>query len=147
VEAILEIHSQDKGKRLAQEKLAEHLTLLVHGEEGLSLAVKSSNILYSRDLASLSSLQLEEARQVFQGADYLQRLWNPGTTLLDFATKLGCFKSERDAQRIIGAGGFYVNLVRCDNIEEVLVPGKHVTTNGLTIVRVGKKNYYIVEWT
>ena len=65
----------------------------------------------------------------------------------DFATSIGCFRNERDALRIIGAGGFYINQERVLNPEEVLVHGIHILDNGLTVVRVGKKNYYIVEWT
>ena len=63
------------------------------------------------------------------------------------AKSIGCFKTERDAIRIIRAGGFSVNMVKIDNTEEILTHGKHIMANGLTIVRVGKKNYYIVEWT
>ena len=61
--------------------------------------------------------------------------------------KIGCFKKERDALRIIIAGGFYINQTRVVNPEEVLVHGVHILDNNLALVRVGKKNYYIVEWT
>ena len=49
--------------------------------------------------------------------------------------------------RVPGAGGFYLNTVRVTNIEEVLTHGKHVMANNLTVVRVGKRNHYVVEWT
>jgi tyrosyl-tRNA synthetase len=119
----------------------------VHGAEGLALAEKTTAVLYRQDIATLARLSAEEAGQVFQGSDYLRRLFQPGITVLDFAVKIGCFKSERDAMRIIGAGGFYINTVRVTNIEEVLTHGKHIMANSLTVVRVGKKNHYIVEWT
>ena len=48
---------------------------------------------------------------------------------------------------MIRAGGFSINLARCGNTEEVLSHGKHIMQNNLTVVRVGKKNYYIVEWS
>ena len=67
--------------------------------------------------------------------------------LADVALKMGCFKTERDAVRIIGAGGFYINQKRCTNTEEVILPGIHILPNSLMLVRVGKKNYYILEWT
>lgn len=44
------------------------------------------------------------------------------------------------------AGGFYLNQKRATNIEEVVVPGIHILKNGLTLLRVGKRNYYIVKW-
>ena len=30
--------------------------------------------------------------------------------------------------------------------EAVIVPGVHILDNNISVVRVGKKNYYIVEW-
>jgi tyrosyl-tRNA synthetase len=51
-----------------------------------------------------------------------------------------------DASRIITAGGFYVNQKRTTNLSEILVPGIHILKNNLSLFRVGKKNYYIVQW-
>lgn len=48
--------------------------------------------------------------------------------------------------RIITAGGFYINQNRATNISEVITPNVHILNNGLTLFRVGKKNYYIVKW-
>ena len=61
--------------------------------------------------------------------------------------KVGCFSTPRDAARIISAGGFYVNHVRRQNPDEILMPGHHILPNDTSLVRVGKKNYYVVEWT
>ena len=32
-------------------------------------------------------------------------------------------------------------------LDEVVLPGHHVMANHISLVRVGKKNYFIVEWT
>ena len=48
------------------------VTLLVHGEEGLRTAERTTAVLYKQDLRTLSNLSAEEARQVFQGAPYLR---------------------------------------------------------------------------
>ena len=105
------------------------------------------NILYHQDLNTLAKLDLYEARDIFSGAPFLQRLFSPGMSVLDLANKVGGFRTEKDAVRIIRAGGFYINMVRVENTEEILTHGKHIMGNGLTVIRVGKKNYYIVEWT
>ena len=49
--------------------------------------------------------------------------------------------------RIIDAGGFYLNQVRHSNTDQIIMPRVHVLPNDLTLVRVGKKNFYTVEWT
>jgi len=147
IEKLMEKHQRDPENRLAQAKLASCLTLLVHGQEGLDMAKKTTDILYGNDLNKMASLSLDETRKVFEGAAYLQRLFRPGMTVLEMAEKVSCFKSHRDAVRIIEAGGFYINQVRVNDTEEVIVPGIHIMDNKLTVVRVGKKNYYILEWT
>lgn len=51
-----------------------------------------------------------------------------------------------DATRIIAAGGFSINLNKAKNVAEVLAPGVHILKNGISLLRVGKRNYYIVKW-
>ena len=87
------------------------------------MALKTTNILYQQDLNTLAKLSLDEARsavswicahyllsntcrEIFSGAHFLQRLFSPGLTVLEMAVKIGCFRTEKDAIRIIRAGGF-----------------------------------------
>lgn len=43
-------------------------------------------------------------------------------------------------------GAVWVNYIRIDKPEQVLVPKLHILSNGLTLIRVGKKNFYIIKW-
>lgn len=147
IDKLMEKHGREPEARLAQAKLASCLTLLVHGQEGLDMARKTTDILYGNDRNKMATLSLQETRKVFEGAAYLQRLYQPGMSVLEMAEKVECFRTRKDAVRIIEAGGFYINQVRVDDTEEVIVPGLHIMDNHLTVVRVGKKNYFIVEWT
>ena len=134
-------------KRIPQKKLAKHMTLLVHGQSGLDLAERTTGILYEKDVAALATVKSDELRTIFAQAPYVRLLFSSGMNILEFAMKIGCFRTEKDAVRIISAGGFYVNEIRRENTEEILVPGNHVLQNNVSLVRVGKKNYYVVEWT
>jgi len=147
LEMLMEKHRLAPEKRVGQTCLAKNVTLLVHGQAGLEMAQTTTDILYNQDINTLSSISLEQARQVFTGAPFLQRLFSPGMPVLDLANTVGCFSREQDAIRIIRAGGFSINMVKVNNTEEVLTHGKHIMENGLTLVRVGKKNFYIIEWT
>jgi len=147
LEMVMEKHSLAPEKRVGQTCLAKNVTLLVHGQAGLEMAQTTTDILYNKDIKTLSSISLDQAREVFTGAPFLQRLFSPGLTVLDLANKVGCFSREKDAIRIIRAGGFSINMVKVNNTEEVLTHGKHIMENGLTVIRVGEKNFYIIEWT
>ncbi len=153
IQDIMAVHEKSPEKRHAQIKLAKAVTILVHGEAGLDLATKATDILYakaddavavSKKLSELSSLDL---KNMFEGAAYVRKIFQPGTTLLNFAMSLGCFRNEKEADKIITAGGFYVNQMRRSNSDEILIPGDHILSNQLTLVRIGKKNYTVVEWT
>jgi tyrosyl-tRNA synthetase len=48
--------------------------------------------------------------------------------------------------RIISAGGFYINHQRTNNPNEILNLNVHRLANNITLLRVGKRNYYVVKW-
>ena len=43
-----------------------------------------------------------------------------------------------DAERVIKAGGVYINHRRVTEADYVLIPGEHILPNNVTLVRVGK---------
>ncbi|XP_034939654.1 tyrosine--tRNA ligase, mitochondrial [Chelonus insularis] len=146
IETIMKRHRQAPEKRQAQMILAEEVTRLVHGGQGLQSAKSTSSVLYDNSIESLSRLSAEEVISVFDGANVVEIPPEPGMTAYGLAMKINCFKSDHDALRIIPAGGFYINHNRITNTEEVITPGIHILANNLTLVRVGKKTYHVVKW-
>ncbi|KAH8391225.1 hypothetical protein KR215_009120 [Drosophila sulfurigaster] len=146
VEQLMREHSKEPEKRKAQTLLAEDVTLLVHGENGLKQAERVTNALYKGNVDGLAELNVTEIKQTFQGATMVDILPEPGMSILELAMKAKCFPTETDAVRIINAGGFYVNQKRVQNIAEVITTGVHVLRNGVSLLRVGKRNFYIVRW-
>lgn len=146
VNDLIEKHKKAPELREAQKKLAEHLTLLIHGEAGLKKALMLSDVLYRGNINAIGELHPQDISQLFSGASYSEVHLEPGTTMIDIAMKVKCFSSERDAHRIISAGGFHINQTKAINPSEVIVPDIHVLSNGISLLRVGKKNYYVVKW-
>ena len=48
--------------------------------------------------------------------------------------------------RMVADGAVWINHKRADSPEQVLVPKIHILSNGLTLLRVGKKNFCIIKW-
>lgn len=48
--------------------------------------------------------------------------------------------------RIIEAGGFYINHSRVKKFDEVITESAHILPNLVSLLRVGKRNHYIVKW-
>lgn len=142
----IEKHKKFPELREVQKLLADQLTLLIHGEEGLSKAQNVSEALYGGDINALGELKNEEIKDIFAGAPYRELIMEPGTTMLDAAMLAQCFNNKNDAQRIISAGGFYINMKRSSNPSEIMSQDIHILPNGISIFRVGKRNYNIVKW-
>lgn len=147
IEDLCRRHKEHPEKRLAQKKLADDVTRLVHGEAGLVAAQKATDAMYDTSIEKLSQLSVCDISGIFKGATVVNLLLKPGITILEFALSAACFRNESDARRIIQAGGFYINHQRVTNVDEVLSPSVHVLPNKVSVVRVGKKNYWIVKWS
>lgn len=109
-------------------------------------AKRASAALYDQSIESFTRMNALELADVFEDATIVDILSEPGLTIYDLARKAKCFKTDYDAQRIITAGGFYINHQRITNLNEVVVPGIHILSNNLSLVRVGKKTYHIIRW-
>ncbi|XP_065210096.1 tyrosine--tRNA ligase, mitochondrial isoform X1 [Planococcus citri] len=143
---IMEKQLKNPEQRIAQTKLAEEITVLVHGEGGLKAAQTASSILYAKDLETIGSIPAEHLINL-EGVTIVELPWKAGYSVLEFAMDIPCFLSKSDARRIMDAGGFYINMQKVKNIDEVLSQSVHVLPNNITLARVGKKNYWIVKWT
>jgi tyrosyl-tRNA synthetase len=146
IENIVLKHKANPEKRTAQKKLAEEVTQLVHGTDGLQSAQRCTEALYSGTADQLAHLSENELTCLFKNATTCQLFLDPGTTLFDLVMKAKCFRHESDADRVIAAGGVYVNGSRMVEARRVLTPGEHILPNNITLLRIGKKNYYIVKW-
>ncbi|RVE44461.1 hypothetical protein evm_010865 [Chilo suppressalis] len=146
IKDIMFKHKEHPEQRYPQMCLADQLTTLVHGKEGLQQALKATEAMYSKDVKSLVALSSVELEEVFSGATVTNILLSPGITVLELGMKANCFPTESDAMRIIQAGGFYINHQRVKKIDEVITESAHILPNLMSLLRVGKRNYYIVKW-
>ncbi|CAB3223975.1 unnamed protein product [Arctia plantaginis] len=146
IKDIMFKHKQHPEQRYPQTCLADQLTTLVHGKEGLERALKATEAIYSKNVKSLVSLSGTELEQIFSEATVTSLLLSPGITVLELGLKAKCFPTESDAIRIIEAGGFYINHQKIKKIDEVITQSAHILPNLLSLLRVGKRNYYIVKW-
>ncbi|ELT97168.1 hypothetical protein CAPTEDRAFT_18730 [Capitella teleta] len=146
ISEIIKQHDKDRSKRIAQKKLASEVTLLVHGDEGLSSALRCTEALYGGSPAGLAKLHEQELRELFSNAKSSELFYEPGTTVFDTVMKTGTFNRAVDAERTIKEGGIYLNEVRMSEASHVLIPSQHILPNNITILRLGKKNYHLVKW-
>ncbi|GCB73498.1 tyrosine--tRNA ligase, mitochondrial [Scyliorhinus torazame] len=146
IESIMVHHRKDPGKRIAQKRLAAEATKLVHGKEGLESAKRCTSALYHSSMDSLETMTDEELQVLFKEAPFSENLLEPGTTVLDLCRKANAIPDGPTGYQVITDGGIWINHIQVTKPEQVLVLGQHILTNGLSLLRVGKKNYHIVKW-
>lgn len=146
VEKVMELQRQEPGKRPAQKRLAAEVTKLVHGKEGLESARRCTNALFHSNVQALTQMSDEELQELFREAPFHELLLEPGTTVLDACRLAEAIPQGPKGYRMISEGAVWINHSRTDSPEQVLTPGIHILENGLTLLRVGKKNFYIIKW-
>ena len=148
IEQIMQKFLSKTGSRYAQERLAEIVTLLVDGEEGLEMAKRTTAALYSNDVTSIGEMTPEELHDVFGKSALMSSLYfDPKeTTVLDLAIKAKCFPNESEAGNAIRAGAFFINSRVVTDPHRLINESQDMLPNGTSLVRVGKKRYYIIKW-
>ncbi|KAK1167228.1 tyrosine--tRNA ligase, mitochondrial [Acipenser oxyrinchus oxyrinchus] len=146
IEHIMDQHGREPEKRGAQKRLAAEVTKLVHGKEGLESAKRCTNALFQGSLDALEKMTDEELQELFREAPFYELLLEPGTSVLDMCRKASAIPDGARGYQMIADGGVWLNHARVTSPEQVLIPGQHILNNGLTLIRIGKKNFYIVKW-
>ena len=130
-------------QRLAQKKLAEEVTLSVHGERGLRIAGHASSVLFGESMAGLDADDLLDVFADVPSTELtLQTVQQD--SVLELAVKAGLCQSKGQARRLIESGGLYINNRRVGGIHEP-VPASDVIDGRLVVLRSGKKNFRLVK--
>ncbi len=149
IDGLTEEHRQDPGRRILQRRLAEEVTLMVHGREDLDLAIEASNILFGKATKeSLARLDEQTLLDVFSGVPQFEVdktiLEGEGVKAIDLlAGHTSCFPSKGEMRKMTQGGGVSVNK------EKLSDPNQPVTTADLLdgkyiLAQQGKKKYFLL---
>ena len=130
-------------KREAQQVLAEELTRIVHGEQGLAVAKKATEVLFGGSLEGLAAADLEKIFANVASATLPadQVIGKPAFEVIALA---GMVASKGEARRLVQQGGLNINNMRVSGLERVfstddLVEGR------LAVLRSGKKSFFLLK--
>lgn len=133
-------------QRESQKRLAETMTLLIHGEAGLAKAKQATDIFFG---AEIENLKDEDLRQIFANVPNssfaMDQLGGEGLGLIEAIVATGLFKSNSDARRMIKQGSIYVNNRRNDDVNHRLTAAD-LASESTIVVRSGKKKYAVLKF-
>lgn len=138
IETLEESFHNEPHVRVAQKALAKEMTIMIHGEKAYNQALKLSEALFSGKIADLTK---EEIAMGFEGVPTLEIAEEIG--LIDALVSLKAASSKREARDFIQGGGVSVNGVQVKDLTKVLSKEEAIG-NTYTVVRRGKKNYFLV---
>ncbi|XP_026985069.1 tyrosine--tRNA ligase, mitochondrial isoform X2 [Sagmatias obliquidens] len=146
IDHIMQLHVKEPEKRGPQKRLATEVTKLVHGQEGLDSAKRCTQALYHSSIEALEVMSDQELKELFKEASFSELVLDPGTSVLDTCRKANAIPSGPRGYRMITEGGVSINHRQVTNPESVLVVGQHILKNGLSLLKIGKRNFYIIKW-
>ncbi|MEC5421907.1 tyrosine--tRNA ligase [Virgibacillus sp. C22-A2] len=127
--------------RIAQKRLAEEMTEIVHSQEALKQAQKISASLFSGDLKQLSA---SDIGQGFKDVPTYQ-VSKKDITLIDLLVNASISSSKRQAREDISNGAIYINGERKRDLDYTVSEVDRIEGK-FTIIRRGKKKYYLIDF-
>ncbi len=125
--------------RKAQKALAEELTLLVHGEEGLKQALNITQVLFGGDIKSLNVTDIKIGLK-----DAPKYTLDGELNLVDLLIEAKVASSKREAREFIKGNAIAINGDKV--LDTDLIINKELALGEeLIVIKRGRKNYYIVE--
>ena len=145
INALIAAHESNPADRILQKKLAEELTIFVHGQSEFDKAVETTQKLFSNTKAPIDALSVQDLESIegIVRTDYTADAINAGVDILSFLTENAVFESKGAARKMLQNGGVSINREKITDMQ-MMVDKKHLLHDKFILVQVGKKNYYLV---
>ncbi|CAO3673440.1 unnamed protein product [Umbelopsis vinacea] len=145
IQSIMHDHKQNPEKRIAQHRLAEEATELVHGIESVSKAKTATKVLFGGDLVGIGADNIIQAfahdsRRL--RAAQLDQVLNVGVDAV--AVLAGATRSKSEAQKLIKSGGIYLNNVKITD-PRAKIQQSDLLNDKLCVLRIGKSSYHMLH--
>jgi tyrosyl-tRNA synthetase len=146
IESLDSSRAADAAKRESQVRLAEELTQLVHGDAGLAIARKATEIFFGAEISELSDAQLGAIFSDVPSCELPKAtLAGEGLNIIDALVAAGLAKSKGEGRRTVAQGGAYVNNRRIDDHTYQLGP-QDLASETVMVLRAGKKRYALLRF-
>ena len=126
--------------RVGQKALADELTALVHGNDGLAKAKKITETLFHGSIKDLTAQELKDGLK-----DAPKQEVEDGILLIDALIASGLAKSKSEARTLIQQGSVQVNGEKAAGLDAA-VHKSDAFDQEFTILKKGKKNYFVLTF-
>ena len=144
--SLAALRTTNPAARDTQKRLAEELTRLVHGEQGLTAARQATAIFFGAEIGGLDDAALAEIFADVPSREFARTaLDGDGLPLVEALEATGLAATKSAARRTIEQGGAYVNNRRINDVAHRLKAAELSGTATL-VLRSGKKSYALARF-
>lgn len=148
IETLIEEQKEAPHLRPLQRKLAQEITIMVHGEQAYKDAVGASQILFGNGTTdTLRSLNEQMLMDVMEGVprfEVARENLSEGIKVTDLLVEeAAVFKSKGELRKLIQSGGISINKEKIEDTEFV-INNSLLLADKYLLVQRGKKNYYLI---
>jgi tyrosyl-tRNA synthetase len=149
IEQLIASHTGQEHMRILQKELAAEMTIRVHSEEDLAMALKATQIFFGNgsadDLKALDEATLSAASEGMERFEVSREALNQGVPVLDLlATHTQIFPSKSEARKMLQANGFAFNKDKFTDVDGLILSDV-LMHNRYLIAQKGKKQYFLIE--
>ncbi|MFV0395089.1 MAG: tyrosine--tRNA ligase [Coprobacillaceae bacterium] len=142
VEEIQELekkHAEQPHLREAHKALAKAVITFVHDEAAYDEALEMSQMLFS---GKIQNLTIDQVNTLFEGVTNVEV--SEEMNILDLLVFIKAAQSRREAREFVNNGSILINGEKIQDLE-FIVSKENAFGKEATVVRRGKKNYYVVK--
>lgn len=133
------------GERAAQTRLAQWMTQLVHGSEGLQSAERATTILFGGDIGNTPDAELQEIFADVPSCDITTaQIEGDGLWIIDALQLAGLCSSGGDARRGVKENSISLNSVRVSD-EQKRITRDDFDGRTVIVLRRGKRKYALLK--
>ena len=139
IEKYAEVNQNEPHLRLAHKKLAEEIITFLHGHEEYEKAVHISESLFKGNIKELSKDELIDASKNMDSYTLDEDI-----NLVDLLVNANITSSKREAREFITNNSISINGEKVNDLE-FIVTKENALYQEFTIIRKGKKKYYVIK--
>jgi len=146
IEALDISRASEPHLRKSQKRLAEWLTQLVHGDDGLAAAQRATEVFFGAAIEKLDDAALGEIFADVPSKEMPRsRLAGAGLPLIDALVEAELCKTKSEARRLIDGNGAAVNN-RVRTGTDTALTESDLASQTILVLRSGKKKYALLKF-
>ncbi len=139
IEELEKSNKEEPHLRLAHKALAREVIVDIHGKEEYEKVLKISEVLFSGDLKKLTKEEILDAFNNIPSSEV-----NEDKNIVDLLVDTGICSSKREAREFVSNNSISINGEKVNDLEFIVKKDNAIVDN-FTIIRKGKKKYFVIK--